>query len=86
MRINGGIHIVRLDDPTEGGRYLITTRSGRELGRADTLNINGDRPFAFGASAPGIVVEFGADNGTMTEIRWGRPRGKNDGKHATIRL
>lgn len=85
MKIDGGIHVERSDDP-DAERYRITTRRGRELGRADTLNINGDRPFAFGASAPGVVVEFGADPGTTTAVSFGEPRGSNDSAHATIYL
>lgn len=86
MKINGGIHVERREGSDSAGRYMITTRSGRELGRADTLNINGDRPFAFGASVGGVIVEFGADNGTETRVEFDDPRGKNDGPHATIHL
>lgn len=86
MKINGGIHIERRDASDGCERYIITSRSGCELGRADTLNINGDRPFAFGASAPGVVVEFGADIGTTTRVEFDDPRGKNSGPHATIHL
>ncbi|UBF22786.1 hypothetical protein M1M38_gp093 [Halorubrum tailed virus 27] len=83
--IDGGIHVEHRADP-ERGRYKITTRSGREIVWADTLNINGDRPFAFGGEGPGAIVEFGADNGTTTTILLDDPRGKNDGPHATIHL
>jgi hypothetical protein len=86
MKIDGGIHVERRDPSDGDGRYRITTRTGKELGRPDTLNINGNRPFAFGASAPGVVVEFGADPGTTTEITYSAPRGKNSNSHATIRL
>ena len=82
MRIDGGIHVEHRSDP-ERGRYRITTRSGSEIAWADTLNVNGDRPFAFGE---GATVEFGADNGTATTVILDDPRGKNANDHATIHL
>lgn len=81
-KFHGGVHIEHRADP-ERGRYLITRRNGRKLEWADTLNINGDRPFAFG---DGATVEFGSPVGGKIELVIDSPRGKNDGNHVQINL